>query len=189
MPKHPSVDEFTLVELDDTVVRIAKEHFGAIHRGVFDQPKLDLVIADRLKYLAQTTERFDLIAFDLPDPIGPAERLYESGFFAHCKRALAPGGIMTLHMGSGVSRPDRVRAIDQRLAAAFEVVKPFVMFIPPYGSLWRMACCSNSRDPTDVPAAKVDRRITTRNVHLLQNYTSTAPPIVRYSPCQTTCAT
>ncbi len=168
--KHPSIEKLTLVELDGKVIEIAKEHFSAIHHGVFDHPKLDLVEGDGLQYLADTRERFDLIALDLPDPFGPAEQLYESAFFADCKRALAPGGILTLHMGSPVARPERVKAIYQRLASIFEIVKPLVMFIPLYGSLWSMACCSDSFDPTGVAAAEIDRRIGKRNVRQLQYY-------------------
>src|SRR5438876_939609 len=74
--KHPSIEELVMVELDGKVVEIAKEYFGAIHRGVFDNPKLKLLIEDGLKYLAETKEKFDYIALDLPDPIGPATALY-----------------------------------------------------------------------------------------------------------------
>jgi len=87
--KHPSIEQVVMVELDGKVVEIAKEHFATIHRGVFDNPKLKLLIEDGLKYLAETREKFDHIALDLPDPIGPATALYEEAFFRDCKRALA----------------------------------------------------------------------------------------------------
>jgi spermidine synthase len=54
--KHPSIEQLVMVELDGKVVEIAKEHFGAIHRGVFDNPKLKLLIEDGLKYLAENKE-------------------------------------------------------------------------------------------------------------------------------------
>jgi spermidine synthase len=170
MLKHPSIERVTLVELDDKVVEIAKEHFEAIHRGAFDDPRLSLVVGDGLKYLAETREKFDLIALDLPDPIGPATLLYETPFFNDCKRALAPGGVLTLHMGSPVSRPDRVKAIYERLASTFPIVRPFVMFIPLYGALWSMACCSDSTDPTAVSAGEIDKRIAKRGLRELQYY-------------------
>src|SRR5438477_6946525 len=113
-----------MVELDGKVVEIAKEHFGAIHRGVFDNPKLKLLIEDGLKYLAETKEKFDYIALDLPDPIGPATALYEEAFFRDCKRALAAGGVLTLHMGSPWSRPDRVKMLYGRLAKMFKIARP-----------------------------------------------------------------
>ena len=168
--KHPSVEQVTLVELDARVVEVAKEHLQKVHHGVFDNPKLRLVIDDGLKFIAKTTEKYDLIVLDLPDPIGPAAALCEAAFFADCKRALAPGGVLTLHMGSPVSRPEHVRDIYRRLAAEFAIVRPYVMFVPLYGALWSMASCSDTLDPVKVSAEEIDRRIVRRDLAHLQYY-------------------
>jgi spermidine synthase len=117
--KHPSVEQVCLVELDGKVIDVAKRYLEKIHHGVFDNPRLRILIEDGLKFLAETNERFDHIALDLPDPIGPATRLYEEAFFQDCRRSLAPGGVLTLHMGSPVSNPDRVRTHYARLARVF----------------------------------------------------------------------
>jgi spermidine synthase len=168
--KHPGVEQVTLVELDGKVVDIAKKYFGEIHHGVFESPRLRLLIEDGLKFLAETKERFDVIALDLPDPIGPATALYEEAFFLHCKRALAPGGGLTLHMGSPVSLPERVKTHYERLTRVFGVVRPYVMFIPLYGCLWSMATCSDTLDPVAISAAEIDRRIGVRALSHLQYY-------------------
>ncbi|OGA21963.1 MAG: hypothetical protein A3I01_03475 [Betaproteobacteria bacterium RIFCSPLOWO2_02_FULL_65_24] len=168
--KHPGVEQVTLVELDGKVVEIAKKYFGKIHHGVFESPRLRLLIQDGLQFLAQTGERFDFIALDLPDPIGPATALYEEAFFRDCKRALAPGGVLTLHMGSPVSLPERVKMHYERLARVFAVVRPYVMFIPLYGCLWSMAACSDTLDPLAIAASEVDRRIAQRGLGGLQYY-------------------
>src|SRR4029077_21160037 len=131
---------------------------------------LRLLIEDGMKFLAGTAERFDVIALDLPDPIGPATALYEEAFFRNCKRALAPGGVLTLHMGSPVSRPERVKTHYERLARVFGVVKPYVMFIPLYGCLWSMAACSDSLDASAVTADEIDRRIAKRGLQELHYY-------------------
>ncbi len=123
-----------------------------------------------MAFLANTREKFDLIALDLPDPIGPATALYEVPFFRDCKRALAPGGVLTLHLGSPVSRPDRVSAHYQRLTSIFGVVRPYTMFIPLYGCLWAMACCSDTVDPVTISLSEVDKRIAKRGLPHLQYY-------------------
>ena len=96
--------------------------------------------------------------------------MYEAAFFADCKRALAPGGVLTLHMGSPVSRPEHVRDIYRRLAAEFAIVRPYVMFVPLYGALWSMASCSDTLDPVKVSAEEIDRRIVRRDLAHLQYY-------------------
>lgn len=168
--KHPSIEQVVMVELDEKVVDIAKKHFAAIHRGVFDNPKLTLLIGDGMKYLAETKEKFDHIALDLPDPIGPATALYEEAFFRDCKRALAPGGVLTLHMGSPWSRPDRVKMLYGRLAKIFKFARPYTMFIPLYGCLWSMCACSDSTDVAGVTATEIDTRIAARGLSHLQYY-------------------
>ncbi len=168
--KHPSVEQVVMVELDERVVDVAKEHFGAIHQGVFDNPKLRVLIEDGLKYLVETKEKFDHIALDLPDPIGPATALYEEGFFRDCKKALTPGGILTMHMGSPWSHPDRVRTLYGRLAKMFKIARPYTMFIPLYGSLWSMCACSDSTDVAAVSAPEIDTRIASRGLAQLQYY-------------------
>ncbi len=168
--KHPSIEQVTMVELDEKVVDIAKEHLQKVHNGVFDNPKLRVIIDDGLKFVTRTRQKYDLIVLDLPDPIGPAAALYEAAFFADCKRILAPGGVLTLHMGSPVSRPEHVRDIYRRLAAEFAIVKPCVMFIPLYGTLWSMAVCSDTLDPTAVAGAEIDKRILRRGIDQLQYY-------------------
>ncbi len=77
---------------------------------------------------------------------------------------------MALHMGSPVSRPDRVSKHYQSLARVFSVVRPYVMFIPLYGCLWSMASCSESLDPLAVSAEEVERRIARRGLRDLQYY-------------------
>ncbi len=168
--KHPSVEQVTLVELDGKVIEVARQHFQEVHRGALDSPRLRLLVEDGLKFIAGTEEKFDLIALDLPDPVGPATALYEEQFFRSCKRALAPGGVLTLHMGSPVSRPERVREHYQRLAGVFGIVRPYVVFIPLYGALWSMAACSETLDPVAVSAAEIDRRIAKRGLEHLQYY-------------------
>jgi len=172
--KHPSVERVVMVELDERVVEIAKEHFAVIHRGVFDNPKLLVLIEDGMKYLAETKEKFDHIALDLPDPIGPATALYEEAFFRDCKRALGPGGVLTLHMGSPWSRPDRVKMLFGRLAKIFKFARPYTMFIPLYGCLWSMCACSDSTDVAGVSATEIDTRIAARGLTHLQYYNGAA---------------
>lgn len=168
--KHPSLESVTLVELDGDVIDIAKQHFGAIHHGVFDNPRLKLIVDDGMKFLAETDERFDLIVLDLPDPTGPATALYEEPFFRDCRRALAPGGAVTLHIGPPWSKPERVRAHAERLANVFPIVRPFAVYIPLYGTLYAMAVCSDSLDPLAVSAAEVEKRLAKRGVGGRQYY-------------------
>jgi spermidine synthase len=168
--KHPSVEQVTMVEIDPDVIKVAREHFHAVHNGVFDNRKLRVLIDDGMKFVRETTERFDLITLDLNDPVGPAVALYSVEFFQRCRAALAPGGALTLHIGSPVARPERVAELAARLNSVFRIVRPYTMFIPLYGSLWAMAVCSDKLDPKAYTADEIDRRIEQRKLTELRYY-------------------
>ena len=68
-------------------------------------------------------------------------------FFQQLRAALAPGGALTLHLGSPVAQPERVAELAQRLNSVFRIVRVYTMYIPLYGSLWAMAVCSDKLDP------------------------------------------
>ena len=112
-----------MVEIDADVIAVAKEHFQAVHNGVFDNPKLRVLVDDGMKFVRETQERFDLIALDLNDPVGPAAALYSLEFFQQLRAALAPGGALTLHLGSPVAQPQRVAELAQRLNGVFRIVR------------------------------------------------------------------
>ncbi|MDC8444716.1 MAG: polyamine aminopropyltransferase [Nitrosomonas sp.] len=168
--KHPSVEQVTLVEIDEDVIAVAKEHFKAIHHGVFDNPRLRVVVDDGMRFVRDTQDKFDLIVLDLNDPIGPAAALYSEDFFKQCRKALTPEGALTLHIGSPTAQPERVAALAQRLNRVFRIVRPYTLYIPLYGALWALTVCSERLDPKDFTADEINARIKTRELTRLQYY-------------------
>jgi len=168
--KHPSVEQVTLCEPDADLLRIAKEHLFAVHRGAFDNPKLRVLAGDGTRFLRDTQERFDLIALDLHDPAGPADAFCTPEFLQHCRHALAPGGALVQHLGAPVAQPERVGELAQRLNATFRIVRPYTIYLPLYGAQWAMAVCSDKLDPKSITADEIDRRIEQRRLQDLKFY-------------------
>ena len=167
--KHPSVKRVVLVELDQTVIEMARRHFSAVHHDVFDNPKLEVRIMDGGTFVRETQERFDLIFLDLTDPTGPAAALYTEVSFVALKGALISGGALVLHMGSPFSHPQRVADTVARLRSVFTRTKPYFVHIPIYGSQWGFAIASDNLD-IDITAAEVERRLNDRNITDRQFY-------------------
>jgi spermidine synthase len=67
---------------------------------------VEVRLGDARAFIGQTEERFDQIVLDLTDPFGPAVELYTVEFYAACRRALNPGGVLSLHLGSPVHLPE-----------------------------------------------------------------------------------
>jgi spermidine synthase len=168
--KLPGMESVVLAELDGEVVAMAREWLASIHRGAFDDPRLTLRLGDARAFIAHTDERFDQIVLDLTDPFGPAVELYTVEFYAACRRILNPGGVLSLHLGSPIHLQDSLRRIAASVRAVFPVFRPYLQYVPLYGTLWCMAMASDGTDPALLTADEVDARIARRGIADLQLY-------------------
>jgi spermidine synthase len=139
--KHPSIEQVTVCEADEEVIRIAREHLPAVHRDVFADPRLRVVARDGASFLRETPDRYDLIIADLN--AGPAEALFSVEFLGQCRTALVQGGALVLQLGAPMARPGRVAEIAQRLNGIFRIVRPYTVYVPLFGTQWAMAVCSD----------------------------------------------
>jgi len=166
--KHPSMKSVTIAEIDETVIDIARRHFEAVHHGALDDPRVDVRVADGFRFVRDSREQYDLIILDLTDPGGPSTALYTPEFYAACAARLTSSGAMTMHVGSPVAHPARIREALAELRSAFACVTPYLTSVPLYGGLWMMACCSANLDPRAHSASAIDLRIAQRRIERLQ---------------------
>ncbi len=174
--KHRTIQQVVLAELDAQVVATARAHLQHIHRGAFDDPRLEVRIGDGLQLLADTDERFDLVLMDLTDPDTPAETLYTLPALQRMKRVLAPGGAVVQHLGSPVFHPEQVALLAERLRSVFRHVQCYGLYIPLYGAYWGLAVASDSLQPAALSAAEVAERMAARGVGDLQFYNAPLHP-------------
>ena len=168
--KYPSIEEVVMVEIDAVVVDFCKEHLPDVHRGAFDDPRLKVVIADGKKYVEECQDQFDLMMLDLTDPFGPAEALYRVDFLRHCRRILGPEGVLSMHLGSPVTRPNVFHRVYSSLKSVFGIVRPYLVYVPLYGAIWGMATASDKTDPLAFNSENIEERLKTRRISHLQYY-------------------
>ena len=166
--KHPSMRSVTIAEIDATVIDISRQHLQAVHRGALDDPRVTINVGDGFAFVRNAVDSYDMIVLDLTDPGGPSTQLYTPEFYRACARRLTPMGAMTMHVGSPVAHPARVREALGELRSAFPRVTPYLTSVPLYGGLWMMACCSSALDPLESTANEIDRRIAERKLPELQ---------------------
>jgi len=97
--KHRAIERVTMVEIDASVVDLAKQYLRPICGAAFDDPRTELVIADGVDFVARAQARYDVIIIDSTDPVGPGEVLFQEDFYKNCRRCLAPGGILVTQNG------------------------------------------------------------------------------------------
>lgn len=130
--KHPSVEKATLCEIDRSVIDLSLKYYPQIANGAFDHPRAEVVIADGLKYVAETTEKFDAIIVDSSEPIGPSAVLHTREFFADCKRALKPEGILVTQNGLPFLLPEQITGTTRIFASLFTQCAPYLCHQPCY---------------------------------------------------------
>ncbi|MCX7897597.1 MAG: polyamine aminopropyltransferase [Rhodocyclaceae bacterium] len=168
--KHPSIEKVVLAELDDGVIDACRTHLASIHRGALEDARVELAIGDGRAYVEAEGAPFDLIALDLTDPHGPSQALYTREFYRACEKRLAPGGLLSLHVESPISRPRTYARIVATLSSVFAIVRPYLVYIPLYGTWWGMAVASMSRDPLTLSEDEVERRLAMRELEELRFY-------------------
>ncbi|MDO5692682.1 MAG: polyamine aminopropyltransferase [Pseudomonadota bacterium] len=168
--RYPQVERVVLAELDRDVIDMAREWLPAVHRGAFDDPRLEIRLGDGRAYIESCEARFDQIVLDLTDPFGPAVALYTRDFYRLCQRALKPGGVISLHIQSPIHRGDTMARIVASLREVFGVVRPYLQYVPLYGTLWAMAMASDQADPLALTVAEVDARLARHGLDGLKLY-------------------
>ncbi|PTQ69455.1 polyamine aminopropyltransferase [Pseudomonas sp. GV071] len=130
--KHRSVEQITMVEIDGTVVDMCKEFLPEHSKGAYDDPRLNLVIDDGMRFVATTEEKFDVIISDSTDPIGPGEVLFSENFYQACRRCLNEGGILVTQNGTPFMQLDGVQNTAGRMNGLFADWHFYMAAVPTY---------------------------------------------------------
>jgi len=148
--KHGSVEKIQQVELDREVIRVSKKYFPSLSSSL-NNPKINVLVADAVPYLAQTKEQFDVIIIDSTDPvIKQSEGLFTSSFYRNCRNALTEHGIFAAQVGDVSFETNVVEEVFRNLREAFPLVKLYLAPIPSYSVFpYSFALCSNTIVPEE----------------------------------------
>lgn len=96
--KHPNLEKFVMIDIDEVVVNECRKHMPGLNNGAFDDPRLELIIGDGIDYVKKTADNsFDVIIVDSTDPIPDScgEVLFTSEFYNNVNRILDKDGVVT----------------------------------------------------------------------------------------------
>lgn len=157
--KHRSVEHITMVEIDATVVDMCKQFLPNHSRGAYDDPRLNLVIDDGMRFVATTEEKFDVIISDSTDPIGPGEVLFSENFYEACRRCLNDGGILVTQNGTPFMQLGEVQTTAKRMNGLFSDWHFYQAAVPTYiGGAMTFAWGSTNADYRKLPLETLRQR-------------------------------
>ncbi|GGM02443.1 polyamine aminopropyltransferase [Pseudomonas asuensis] len=163
--KHKSVEHITMVEIDAAVVDMCKTYLPNHSNGAFDDSRLNLVIDDGMRFVANTTDRFDVIISDSTDPIGPGEVLFSENFYQACHRCLNEGGILVTQNGTPFMQLDEVKTTASRVNGLFADWHFYQAAVPTYiGGSMTFAWGSRDAKKRFVPVETLRERFATSGI-------------------------
>ncbi|MEM9067734.1 MAG: polyamine aminopropyltransferase [Myxococcota bacterium] len=151
--RYPGVEEVTLVDLDEAVVRMARRVFAEHNKHSLDDPRLEIVHDDAMVWLDEGADgtRYDVVIIDFPDPGSfSLGKLYTRRFYHLVERVLAPDGALVVQSTSPLYARRSFWCIDATLRASGFVTQPYHANVPSFGE-WGFVLAK--RRPFDVPTS------------------------------------
>lgn len=159
--KYRCVERVVMVDIDEEVVRVSREYLSFMNKGVFENPRLELVVGDALEYVQNSREKFDVIIADLSDPIeaGPSYKLYTKEFYERVKELLEAGGVFVTQATSPVGSPKAHAVVYNTIKSVFKFAAYYHVYVPSFETLWGFVVASDYRDPASLTPALVDKAL------------------------------
>ncbi len=130
--KHRGVERVVMVEIDAGVIEFSKQYLPGIGGGAFDDPRLEVVIADGADYMKAEGEAFDVVIVDSTDPIGPGVTLFTDTFYGHARNRMKPGGIIVTQNGVPFLQGGELTGTLRAFGALFEDATCYLTQVPTY---------------------------------------------------------
>ncbi|MFK3939422.1 spermidine synthase [Alkalihalobacillus sp. NPDC078783] len=166
--KHPSVEKATLVEIDGKVVEYSKKYLPTI-AGALDDERVDVQIADGFMHIAKSENEYDVIMVDSTEPVGPAVKLFEKGFYEGISKALKEDGVFVAQTDNPWFQQDLIRNVYSDIKEIFPITRVYTANIPTYPSgLWTFTIGSKTKDPLEVSEDRfhdIETKYYTKELH------------------------
>ncbi|MFT8351856.1 polyamine aminopropyltransferase [Clostridium saccharoperbutylacetonicum] len=135
LAKYDTIEKIDMVEIDKRVVDICKEYFPQTACKL-DDPRVNIVYEDGLKFVRNKENEYDLVIVDSTDPFGPGEGLFTKEFYGNCFKALKEDGILVNQHESPYYDNDAraMKDAHEKIVGVFPIIKVYQLHIPTYPS-------------------------------------------------------
>ena len=165
--RHPELETLDICEIDGDVVAAAREFLPGTACG-YDDPRVNVHIADGSEFIRGHRGEYDLVIVDSTDPGGPGEPLFGAEFYANLKRSLRPGGVIATQSESPFLLPEVVRQLNLAAKRNFKFVAYAGFAVPTYPTGMIGACVASDGRAVTTP----DRPVPPELAEKLRYYTS-----------------
>lgn len=176
--KHNTVEEAVMVDIDEELVDMVKDHMPEWHQGAFEDPRTELVHTDARQWIKDHKGgNFDVILSDLPNPHedGPGQFLFTREYFQLCAEAMSEDGVFAMQAGSANQNyPECMVSCIKTLEAmkdVFPYVEGYFGIVTTFFQPWGFVLASKKYNPLALTREEIAARFAARGVET-RYYTS-----------------
>ncbi|MDB5963617.1 MAG: polyamine aminopropyltransferase [Polaromonas sp.] len=143
--KYASVESVTLVELDPAMTKIFSEQpaLRRLNDGSLLSPRVHIVNADAFRWLESSTEMFDIVIVDFPDPTNfSIGKLYTNSFYGLLDRHLAASGYAVVQTTSPLVARRSFWTVVSTIESVGLQATPYHANVPSFGE-WGFVVASH----------------------------------------------
>ncbi len=138
MAKHPGLKRIVMVDIDQDVIECCRRFLPSLSAGAFEDPRVELIIADAFAWLAECDEQFDLVISDIThsfedEGVVVSQALTTERFFAQIAQRVAPKGMFAVQADNPVFCREETDGALAAMAAAFPSAGEAWAMVPSFG--------------------------------------------------------
>ncbi len=168
---HSTVESAVMIDIDEELVDMVKEHMPEWHQGAFADPRTTLLHQDARQYLVDNKGAgFDVILSDLPNPHedGPGQMLFTKEYFQICADAMGDDGVFAMQAGTANENYPACMASCiktlQSMGDVFPYVYGYYGIVTTFFMPWGFVLASKKHDPMALAEEEIARRLSARGV-------------------------
>jgi spermidine synthase len=134
--KYSSVEQITLVELDPKMTDLFGREpiLTALNSNALQSPKVKVVNADAYTWLTETSETFDVVIVDFPDPSNHAiGKLFTDEFYRRLDQRLSASGYAVVQSTSPLVARKSFWTVVTTMESVGLKTQPYHAFVPSFG--------------------------------------------------------
>ena len=177
--KYNDVQNITLVDLDPAITNLFATHplLSQLNDHAYKSEKVAVVNQDAWKFIENSTNLYNLIIIDLPDPNSISlSRLYSETFYHLLQKQLAQMGIIVTQATSPVFTRKAFWSIEESMLSSGLKTMPYHTYIPSFGE-WGFVM--GSKLPIQLNYTKLPKQLQYLNKQIIDSSTIFAPDITK----------
>ena len=153
LAKHNSIEHVDMVEIDAGVIEACREFLPGVSDGAFDDPRMQVHVADAFPFVKQTDRKFDLIVADSTDTYEDeqgalSEMLFTDEFYKDCLNILTEDGMLVTQADNLLFCPYSLENIRSTFERVFPRTGSYQAIIPSFGGFSGYSWASKGSAPS-----------------------------------------